>query len=140
MRYRGTSSADDRQPSSFDSKVLKKLTSERTIAEGYEKTHFMACMEALAFAKETSIESQTAIKTDVNEVYTMQREPVVSSNIRSIGYEDETQTLEIEFMNSWIYQYYNVREIIYSEMMKADSKGKFLHYYIKNRYPYSRVG
>lgn len=100
----------------------------------------MAYMEALAFAKETSIESQTAIKTDVNEVYTMRREPVVSSKIRSIGYEDATQTLEIEFMNSYIFQYYNVRQIIYSEMMKANSKGKFLHYYIKNRYPYSRVG
>ena len=140
MRYRATTSAEDHQPDSFDSKVLKKLTSERTITEGYEKSHFMAYMEALAFAKETSIESQTAIKTDVNEVYTMRREPVVSSKIRSIGYEDATQTLEIEFMNSYIFQYYNVRQIIYSEMMKANSKGKFLHYYIKNRYPYSRVG
>ena len=117
------------------------MTSERTITEGNERTVALwPTQEAVGFAKETSIESQTAIKTDVNEGHTMQREPVVSSNIRSIGYEDATQTLEIEFMNCWIYQYYNVREIIYSEMMKANSKGKFFYYYIKNRYPYSRVG
>ena len=70
----------------------------------------------------------------------MQREPVVSSNIRTIGYEEATQTLEIEFLNSSIYQYYNVPQNIYSEMMKADSKGKFLHFYINNAYPNSRVG
>ncbi len=70
----------------------------------------------------------------------MQREPVVSSNIRTIGYEEATQTLEIEFLNSSIYQYYNVPQNIYSEMMKADSKGKFLHFYINNAYPCSRVG
>ena len=70
----------------------------------------------------------------------MQRKPVVSRNIRTIGYEESTQTLEIEFLNSIIFQYYNVPQIIYSEMMKAESKGKFLHFYIENAYPYSRVG
>ena len=70
----------------------------------------------------------------------MQRKPVVSRNIRTIGYEESTQTLEIEFLNSFIFQYYNVPQIIYSEMMKAESKGKFLHFYIENAYPYSRVG
>lgn len=70
----------------------------------------------------------------------MKRKPVVSRNIRTIGYEESTQTLEIEFLNNFIFQYYNVPQIIYSEMMKAESKGKFLHFYIENAYPYSRVG
>ena len=68
----------------------------------------------------------------------MEREFVSSSNIVSIGYDESTETLEIEFKNG-IYQYYNVPSVIYQQMMEASSKGQFLHQNIKNNYPYSRV-
>ena len=70
----------------------------------------------------------------------MQNTPLSSTSIRSLGYDQPSQTLEVEFLNGAIYQYYNVPENMYSEMMKASSKGKFLHLYIKNAYPFSRVG
>ena len=70
----------------------------------------------------------------------MQNTPLSSTSIRSLGYDQPSQTLEVEFLNGVIYQYYNVPENVHSEMMKADSKGKFLHLYIKNAYPFSRVG
>ena len=38
----------------------------------------------------------------------MKREHVESSNIESIGYDVKTQTLEIEFLNGAIYQYFDV--------------------------------
>ncbi len=38
----------------------------------------------------------------------MQREPVQSSNIRSVGYDLDEQLLEIEFENGNIYQYFAV--------------------------------
>lgn len=70
----------------------------------------------------------------------MQRYFVASSNIAAIGYDPTTETLEVEFLNGSVYQYYNVPENMYDQLMKEGSKGRFLHTYIKNAYPYSRVG
>ena len=70
----------------------------------------------------------------------MQKNLVASSNLASVGYSRETETLEIEFLDGSVYQYYNVPENMYDELMGAGSKGQFLHAYIKNAYPYSRVG
>ncbi len=70
----------------------------------------------------------------------MERYSVASSNIASIGYDAGTETLEVEFLSGSIYQYYNVPQNIYDQLMQAGSKGRFLNTYIKNAYPYSRVG
>ncbi|MBU3036477.1 KTSC domain-containing protein [Tritonibacter mobilis] len=70
----------------------------------------------------------------------MERYSVASSNIASIGYDPGTETLEVEFLNSSIYQYFNVPENMYEQLMAEPSKGRFLNTYIKNAYPYSRVG
>lgn len=65
---------------------------------------------------------------------------VVSTNVKSIGYDNGTQTLEVEFLNGRVYQYYGVPEHMHGQFMQASSKGKFFHAYIKDQYPYSRVG
>ena len=70
----------------------------------------------------------------------MEKQTVASSNVRAIGYDSETQTLEIEFLNGSIYQYYGVPDHMHTQMMQESSKGKFLHLYIRNSYPYSRIG
>ena len=70
----------------------------------------------------------------------MERYTVASSNIASIGYDADTDTLEVEFLSGAIYQYYNVPQNMYDQLVQAGSKGRFLNTYIKNAYPYSRVG
>ena len=70
----------------------------------------------------------------------MNRNQVASSNVRSIGYDTTTQTLEVEFHSGWVYQYYGVPESLHQEIMRVPSKGQFLNQYIKNAFPYSRVG
>ncbi len=70
----------------------------------------------------------------------MNRNQVASSNVRSIGYDTRTQTLEVEFHSGWVYQYYGVPKHLHQEIMSASSKGQFLNQYIKNAFPYSRVG
>lgn len=70
----------------------------------------------------------------------MNREPVASSTIVAIGYDEPSQTLEVEFQTGAIYQYYNVAPALFEQLMQATSKGQFLAYQIKNVYPYSRVG
>lgn len=68
------------------------------------------------------------------------RLPVGSTNIVSAGYDENSETLEIEFLNGTVYQYYNVGADIYQQFEVATSKGQFLNTYIRNAYPYSRVG
>jgi len=69
----------------------------------------------------------------------MIRQPVSSSNLRSVGYDTSTWTLEIEFRKGRVYQYYDVPEDIYNQLVTASSKGTFHHRYIKNRYRYLKM-
>jgi KTSC domain len=69
----------------------------------------------------------------------MRRSSVVSDNLASVGYDAATQTLEVEFQNGRVYQYFNVPGGIYESLMRAPSKGEFLAAQIKDRFPYSRV-
>ncbi len=70
----------------------------------------------------------------------MQRDPYASTSIASIGYDEPSQTLEIEFISGTVYQYYNVNKNIYDALMAAPSKGKFFAHQIRSAFPYSRVG
>jgi hypothetical protein len=54
----------------------------------------------------------------------MLRQPVSSSRISSVGWENET--LEIEFKDGAVYQYYNVSEAEYRAFMNSGSLGSAL--------------
>lgn len=69
----------------------------------------------------------------------MERKPVSSSNVESVGYDDDTQTLEVEFKNGALYQYFDVPENIYCGLLQADSVGGYLAENIKGVYRYSRA-
>lgn len=69
----------------------------------------------------------------------MERIPVSSSNINSIGYDKQSSTLEVEFSSSEIYQYFDVPEHLYSNLMNAPSKGQFLNDFIKYSYRYQKI-
>ena len=69
----------------------------------------------------------------------MQRKPVNSSNIASIGYDEVTQVLEIEFSNFSVYQYFNVPAPTYEALMSAPSHGSFLAVYVKGRFPHEKT-
>ena len=56
----------------------------------------------------------------------MNRTPVVSSNVASVGYDEDSLTLEIEFKNGTIYQYFDVSKNIYDGLIGADSVGGYL--------------
>jgi len=71
----------------------------------------------------------------------MDRVPVQSSNLSSVGYDPTTSTLEIEFSNGSIYQYFGVPEYVHEGLMNAGSKGSYFDQHIKRAgYPYSKVG
>lgn len=63
-----------------------------------------------------------------------------SSLATSVGYDPSTSTLEIEFKSGGaIWQYYDVPESVYYEMMST-SIGKYFHANIKGNYTESQVG
>lgn len=69
----------------------------------------------------------------------MNRIPVSSSNIVSIGYDNDSMILEVEFKNS-VYRYFNIPEYIYTGLMNAASHGTYLDANIKKAgYDYERV-
>ena len=71
----------------------------------------------------------------------MNRMSVSSSNIASIGFDEASNTLEIEFNNGGIYQYYGVPSSEYQALMSADSHGKYFDVNIKKGgYDYDKVG
>lgn len=61
----------------------------------------------------------------------MNRYSVSSSNLKDIGYDADTQTLEIGFLDGRIYQYYNVPESVHNGLMRAESHGKYLDANVK---------
>src|SRR5690606_37210664 len=54
-----------------------------------------------------------------------QRIPVVSSNIASVGYDAKKKLLEIEFHHGAVYQYFDVPENVYEELMGSTSLGAY---------------
>ncbi len=69
----------------------------------------------------------------------MDKQRVNSSNVRSIGYEADSGTLEVEFNSGGLYQYFSVPETAYAALMNAASKGIYLNNHIKGRYRCKRV-
>ena len=69
----------------------------------------------------------------------MDRTAVRSSNIRSIGYDDPTSTLEIEFHSGGVYQYLSVPRATFDKFIASPSKGKFFDQFIKDRFKTKKI-
>jgi hypothetical protein len=64
----------------------------------------------------------------------MKREHISSSAIRSVGYDPEEQTLEVEFIDGEVYQYLKVPEYVFLDFMMAESRGEYINTHIKPGY------
>jgi hypothetical protein len=66
----------------------------------------------------------------------MDRQPVSSSSLASVGYNPDSETLEVEFVVSGkVYEYYNVPQFMYDRMLEASSIGQFFNAEVRNAYP-----
>lgn len=70
----------------------------------------------------------------------MERKNIESSNLRSIGFDPDSSTLEVEFKSGAVWQYYDFPESSWYEFEASDSLGKFFHREIKGQYSESQVG
>ena len=69
----------------------------------------------------------------------MERMAVSSTNIASVGYDEGSQTLEIEFVSGQVYEYYDVPASVYAEFLGAGSLGSYHHANIRGVYRYQRI-
>ena len=67
----------------------------------------------------------------------MERQPVASSLIRSVGYDFLGSVLEIEMGEpSRLYTFYDVPFSVYDELLEAPSKGQYFNDFIRDLYAY----
>ena len=64
----------------------------------------------------------------------MERERIRSSNISSVGYDPEDETLEVEFVGGSVYQYIGVPQQLYERFMASPSKGRFFSAHIRDKF------
>jgi hypothetical protein len=69
----------------------------------------------------------------------VQRTPVQSRAIVSAGYDAEQRTLELEWKNGRVYQYFEVPQGTFEWLLRAHSKGAFFSRMIDQRYAFREV-
>ena len=70
----------------------------------------------------------------------MKREPVESTAIKSVGYNEDKQLLEVEILETGrIYQYKGVSVEEYLDFMDAKSLGEYYNRVIKENYEYREL-
>ncbi|HSX29114.1 MAG TPA: non-canonical purine NTP pyrophosphatase [Candidatus Saccharimonadales bacterium] len=69
----------------------------------------------------------------------MQRLPVESSDIVSLGYDPKTRVLEIEFKGQRVYQYLDVAPDVYERFVRTDSYGEFFFAHITKHYRFKKI-
>jgi hypothetical protein len=70
----------------------------------------------------------------------MERVPVSSTQLTSVGYDPATLTLEIEFRKGGVYQYVGISAETHERLMTAESIGTFFNTVIREGgFAYLRV-
>ena len=70
----------------------------------------------------------------------MLRQRVSSSNIASVGYDEDEQVLEVVFRDGRVYHYLEVPPERALSLLRAESKGRFLNSQIKPNFGYRAAG
>lgn len=66
-------------------------------------------------------------------------QPVSSSNIAEVGYDETEQIVYVRFLNNTLYAYKGVNQMEFDGLINAPSLGSYLHRNFKNVYPYERI-
>jgi hypothetical protein len=69
----------------------------------------------------------------------MERQPVRSSSLKAVGYDPAARTLEIEFHDGDVYQYFNVPPVVHRDLLLAESAGRYFAFFIKTTYRCRKV-
>ena len=69
----------------------------------------------------------------------LERQPVKSRILRSVGYDDSTKILEIEFHSGLVYQYLGVPLKVYTDLMRSGEVGKYFSEKVRTQFRTKQV-
>ena len=69
----------------------------------------------------------------------MHEEAVKSTGIKWIRYDERACTLDVAYINSGEYRYFDVEPEVYAWLSKVESKGRFVNRLVKEKYRYERL-
>jgi len=67
-------------------------------------------------------------------VIRVERQPVKSRILRSVGYDESTKILEIEFQNGLVYQFTGVPLKVHTDLMHSGEIGKYFSEKIRPKF------
>lgn len=62
-----------------------------------------------------------------------------STVLAEIDYDPESQTLTLRYTSGQCYQYRGVPETVYKDLKASRVKGRFLRFFIKDKYPFKKL-
>jgi hypothetical protein len=62
-----------------------------------------------------------------------------STVIRQMDYDAVTSTLKVSFVSGQVYVYKDVPETVYKDLAASRVKGRYLRFFIKDKYSFERV-
>ena len=72
-------------------------------------------------------------------VILLERQSVKSVILRSVGYDERTKVLEIEFHSGLVYQYSGVPLKIYTDLMRSGEIGKYFSDKVRTQFRTKQV-
>jgi hypothetical protein len=69
----------------------------------------------------------------------MKRIKVHSNALLSVGYEPDSELLELEFPGKAVYEYHKVQPIIYMGLMYTEAKEAYFDAHIRDKFKYTVV-
>ena len=69
----------------------------------------------------------------------VKKQPVKSRILKSVGYDDTTKILEIEFQSGLVYQYSGVPPKVYADLMRSSEIGKYFSDKVRTQFQTKQV-
>lgn len=69
----------------------------------------------------------------------MTRTKVTADTLRSIGYDPDSELLELEFNSGDIYDYQKVKPYVYLGLMNSNTKDAYFNEYIRDYYEVEKI-
>jgi len=66
--------------------------------------------------------------------------PIESSTLASVGYDESSDLLQVEFRSRAVYRYFAVPAAVHEALLAATSKGSYFNQAIRGQYRFVRVG
>ena len=70
----------------------------------------------------------------------MERVRVQSDSLKSVGYDSMTETLEVQFRDGGVFQYYSVPEFLFQRLVRKGAKNAYFEDRVRRQFKFRRVG